>query len=294
MHWNNMQRTKRGIAILLLIGVFGLHAQNASVRISAPALGWVLSHDGSQVIAITGVTESPRDGEAISLPGAASRIWGSPQGDRFVAALPDGTWLFAPATAPQRILETEAGAAVWSRNGDVVAACLGESCQVFERAGSHRFNLSLPEGATLAALQPEGGFAFRTAEGIGIRAGATEEFHPNAVAIAFTPDGSGAWVLNKEGVLAGPAGPAEFLRNAVGMVIALDGSALIAVAADGSAAAFDPPTRNVRHFALEAGVDGVWPAPGNWNVRLHDSAKRPIAFWSGETSAFSWMPEVRQ
>ena len=52
------------ILCLAVSSHLALGADASGIRIAAPSLGWVLAPDGSQVIEITGVPESPRATDA--------------------------------------------------------------------------------------------------------------------------------------------------------------------------------------------------------------------------------------
>jgi hypothetical protein len=115
-------------------------------------------------------------------------------------------------------------------------------------------------------------------------------------AAAFRPNSPELWLLHPSGHLSGRdlqgrrTAEAQLVPNALGLVASQDGAAFFAANAGGAAAVVSLATSQTEQFDLEDTVEGVWPAPGLFAVRLHHSAKRPIGFWNGETGLTGWVP----
>lgn len=295
MHWKLLATPPRGIAVLILTASLALVGQTAA-RITAPVLGWLLSPDGGEIIGITGVVDSPRDGQAYRLPAAASKIWVSPDASTIVARSVEGLWLIAPGASSRLIASSESGTSMaWDRASKGFVVCQPDRCTEFSPDGSVRGGFDTAGFATALAYSASSGTLFS------IEASAT--WHRNsgdiavgeAIAAAFRPGTQELWLIAQDGRLSGLdangaiVGSAELVPGAVGLAASGDGHSLIA--ANGShGAAFDIRNAEVSRFAVETGIEGLWLAPGNFSVRLHESAKRPIAFWNGESGALGWMP----
>lgn len=295
MHWKLLAKPTRGIAILILTASLALTGQSAA-RISAPALGWLLSPDGTEIIGITGVVDSPRDGQSYRLPSAASKIWASPDASAIIASSAEGLWLITPGAAVRQFASIEGSvSAAWDRAGNGFVVCHNGGCTEYSSSGAVRGTFETAGLAGVLAYSASAGTLYS------IEGGAT--WHRAAGDIPLSEVASGAfrtgsqelWTLEPDGRLTGRdangavVGSAELVADALGLAVSADGNALIAANAS-EGASFDVRNSGVNRFAVESGIEGVWVAPGNFAVRFHESAKRPVAFWNGETGALGWMP----
>jgi len=295
MHWKLMAKPPRGIAVLILTASMALSGQIAA-RISAPALGWLLSPDGSEVIGITGVVDSPRDGHAFKLPEVASRIWVSPDASALVALTAKELWLIVPGSSARQLSAAESSVSVaWDRSGNGFLVCQSDHCAEHSASGAVRGGFDTSGAASVLAYSESAG-ALYVRDGVATWHRASGDVAVGeAAAAAFRPGAQELWVLSPNGRLSGfdangsSAGSADLIADAIGLAVSADGNTLVAVNAS-SGSVFDLRTAEVNRLAFAEGVDGLWLAPGNFAVRLHESSKRPVAFWNGETGALGWMP----
>lgn len=297
MSWNLLQ-LKRQLIVTPLFGIFiasavGGWAERPGPRLSPPPLGWVLSPDGTQAIEITGVVSSPRPGAAIALPAAASRLWSSPDGRSAIAATDSALFWVRSANEPVALMASEpasSASVAWDRNSEGFAVCVGVRCESRSASGELLEARELETGRTLLAFSATHGWVMDAPGGaywqsgdIGLSLGSS------VIAAQFRPRTRELWTLDQDGTLTGRtaeggvAGQSNLLRDALGLAVSADGTSFLAVDAEGAAAVFDLRTGLTRAFRLETPPAGVWIASGSFAVRLHDSLKRPIAFWDGET-----------
>lgn len=295
MHWKLMATPPRGIALLILTACLTLSGQSAA-RIAAPALGWLLSPDGSEVIGITGVIDSPRDGQSYKLPAVASRIWVSPDASALVARMADELWLISPGSSSRQLGAADSAVSVaWDRGGNGFVICQPERCAEHAASGAVRGSFAVAGTVNVLAYSAGAGVIYAVDSTATWHRASGDVAVGEAAAAAFRPGSQELWVLSTDGKLAGldsngaSIGSAELVTGAVGLAMSADGAALVA-ASGSEAAVFDIRNAQVNRIPVEGGVEGLWLAPGNFAVRLHESAKRPVAFWNGETGALGWMP----
>ena len=302
------RRIARLLLILAAVPSLAPAADSSGIRLSAPAIGWILAPDGSQLIEITGIISSPRAGRAIALPSAARRSWASPDSNSVLLRLDEGLFLFRSSEQLEQLAEIPAGisvAAAWDRSSTGFAICWAEICQARAANGAIREQWPVAGGLRVVAFSMEEGLVTATPDGADWRAG-SELIHLESIpaAAAFRPGTQELWLLDNNGRLAGRdrqgrrTGEGESVAAAIGLIGSADGKAFFASNADGEAAVFSVESSQSERLAIEDTVEGMWPAPGLFAIRLHESAKRPIAIWNGETRITGWMPaaasEVRQ
>lgn len=295
MHWKLLEKPTRGIAALILTASLALSGQSAA-RISAPALGWLLSPDGTEVISITGIVDSPRDGLSYRLPGVASKIWASPDASAIVANSGEGLWLITPGTSSRQFASSEGSiSAAWDRAGNGFVVCQTDRCTEYSSSGAVRGGFETSGAADVLAYSAIAGTLYRVDTAAIWHRASGDTPLGEVAAGAFRSGAQELWTIAFDGRLTGRdangavVGSAELVANAVGLVVSADGNSLIA-ANSSTGAVFEIRNSEVNRFAVESGIEGVWLAPGNLSVRLHESAKRPVAFWNGETGALGWMP----
>ncbi len=296
--------------LLILAALPGLipAAESAGIRLSAPALGWILASDGAQLIEIAGIAASPRAGRAVALPSPARRVWASPDSNAVLLRLDAGLFLLRANEQLEQLAEIPLDVdvtAAWDRSSAGFAICWAEICQARALNGPIRDQWPFTAGARVVAFSMEAGLLTATAQSAEWR-NAAELIPLDTIpaAAAFRPGTQELWLLDADGRLAGRdrqgrrTGEGESVANALGLISSADGKAFFAANADGAAAVFSVASSQSERFAIEESVEGVWPAPGLFAIRLHESAKRPIAIWNGETGITGWMPaatsEVRQ
>ncbi len=272
----------------------------ADLRVSAPGLGWLLSPDGRQVIAITGVPESPRAGDAIPLPGLARQLWSAPDASAALIRLDEGLYLLRPGLDPAELAAVSADAAVsaaWDRASAGFAACWADSCRAFDRAGLPGAETAAAPGVRLLAYSASAGLLTVEGDAALWRAGgSTRPLDAVPAAAAFLPGASELWFLDPAGRLAALSAQGarrdlpETVDSPIALVASADGQSVFVVNATGEAAVLGVASGAVTRHTLEETVEGAWPAPGNFNVRLHESAKRPLAIFNGETGLAGWAP----
>jgi hypothetical protein len=288
-------------------------AEPPSPRLSAPAIGWVLAADGSQVIEIAGIAESPRAGRSVALPSAARRTWNSPDADTILIRLDTGLYLISsnerPEHLPRQLIaipaETDVTVA-WDRASAGFAICWVETCQARSTAGAIREQWEVSPGSRPIAFSVDAGLVTATLESAVWRVG-SQVIHLEAIpaAAAFRAGTRELWLLDLAGHLAGQdrqgrlTGEGNLIPNAAGLVGSLDGKAFFSANTEGAAAVLSLESAQTERLSIEDSVEGVWPAPGLFAIRLHESAKRSIAIWNGQTGVIGWMPtaqgiEVRQ
>jgi hypothetical protein len=305
---NNARRIAESLLSLAITSGLIMAAESPDIRISAPTLGWILAADGSQAIEITGVTDSPRAGRAVALATAARRAWASPDAAAVVLQTGTGIALLRGALPAEALLELPAAAVAtvaWDRASAGFAVCWNEICEARSADGAMRARWEVAPGSRVLAYSADNGLLLATAE-IAEWRRQTEVISLDAIpaSAAFRPGTSELWLLDAAGQLTGidpqrrPVGAAELVPNAVGLVASLDGKSFFAANAEGAAAAANLETLQTENFNLEDSVEGLWPAAGRFTVRLHDSAKRAIAIWNGDSGTTGWVPamnnEVRQ
>lgn len=295
MHWKLLVTPPRGIAVLILTVSMALSGQTAA-RISAPALGWLLSPDGAEIIGITGVIESPRDGQTYRLPASATRIWVSPDASTVVARSSEGLWLIAPGTSSRQFASIDGPVSLaWDRSGSGFVVCQMDRCAEYSSSGTARGGFETAGAASAVAYSVSAGTVYKLDDSATWHRASGDTGLGEIAAGSFRPGAQELWTLAPDGRLTGrdangaTIGSAELVPEAVGLVISADGNTLISANAS-SAVTMDFRNAEVNRFAVESGVEGLWLAPGNLAVRLHESAKRPVAFWNGETGALGWMP----
>ena len=306
------EKHPRRIAKLLLIlaGVpcLPLAAQAPAIRISAPTLGWVLSSDGTQLIEIAGVPESPRAGRAVALSAVARHAWSSPDAAAVALRLDDGLYLVRSGGQLELLTEIEKGAAVslvWDRASAGFAACWADKCQARTVTGGEAEQWEIAIGSRLIAFSQNAG-AVTVSDSAADWRHRGEVIHLDAipVAAAFRAGTDELWTVDAEGRLTGRdrqgrrTGEGEMVPGAIGLVSSADGSRFFSVNSEREFATYAVASGQTERLSVDDPVDGAWPAPGSFAIRLHESAKRPIAIWDGDSGVTGWMPvaasEVRQ
>ena len=305
---NNARRIAESLLSLAITSGLIMAAESPDIRISAPSIGWILASDGSQAVEITGVSDSPRAGRAVPLANAARRAWASPDATAIVLQTGTGIGLLRGSLPAESLLELPATAVAtvaWDRASAGFAVCWNEICEARSADGAMRARWEVAPGSRVLAYSADNGLLLATAE-IAEWRRQTEVISLDAIpaSAAFRPGTSELWLLDAAGQLTGidpqrrPVGAAELVPNAVGLVASLDGKSFFAANAEGAAAAANLETLQTENFNLEDSVEGLWPAAGRFTVRLHDSAKRAIAIWNGDSGTTGWVPamnnEVRQ
>jgi hypothetical protein len=291
---------------LLLMPATSVCAAPSGPRLSVPALGWVLSPDGSQLLEIAGLPESPRPGRSLPLPRPARAVWSAPDASAAILRLDDGFHLVRPDLPEPIVLlpvaEPEQPApftAAWDRASLAFAICYGPHCHEFDREGHPLASIPATPGSHLFAYSRQSGLALRTGDGslLWLREGSALPLNGTVSAAAFRPGHAELWVLDPAGQLAtfdsaGSRSPiAELIPDALGLAPSADGATFFA-AAGNSLAQVQVETRSVSIHSLEDSVTGLWPAPGGLTVRLHDSPKRPISFWNGGSGVYASAPAL--
>ena len=312
MHCKLLKTRARRIAesLLSLAITSGLimAAESPDIRISAPSLGWILASDGSQAVEITGVADSPRTGRTVALATAARHAWASPDATAIVLQTGTGISLLRGSLPAEELFELPAATVAtvaWDRASAGFAVCWNENCEARGADGAMRARWEVAPGARVLAYSADNGLLLATAESAEWRReSAVIPLDAIPASAAFRPGTSELWLINAAGQLTGmdpqgrPTGAAELVPNPVGLVASLDGKSFFAANTDGAAAAANLETLQTETFNLEDSVEGLWPAAGRFTVRLHDSAKRAIAIWNGDSGITGWVPasnsEVRQ
>lgn len=304
MYCKQMTFSPRWIARLFLnlatVSGLSLVAEPPAIRLSAPPVGWVLSPDGSHVLEITGIMESPRTGLAYPLPSAARRAWSAPDARSVLLLLDIGVALRQPGGQVEIFFPAAAGTSVsaaWDRASRGFAVCAGESCQARSADGTLRREYAVAAGTRVLAYSDTAGIVLARAEQAEWRRGSDAvnlEFVPAAAAFRGTQ--AEIWYIAADGRIAGTDAQGvrspirEGIADPLGLVSSADGGAFFAANALGEAERFTPSGGAVDRFSLEDTVEGVWAAPGFFAVQLQESAKRPIAIWNGETGVTGWAP----
>lgn len=304
MHCKSLKQNTRRIAgsllgLALLPGL-AIGAEAPGIRLSPPTLGWILAPDGSQIVEITGVTDSPRAGRALSLPAAARRAWTSPDAAAVLLQLDTGLFLVRSNEQGELLTDLPAGAevsAAWDRASTGFAACWETNCEARSANGAVRSRWEVAASTRAIAYSDESGLLTGTPESAEWRRGADViRLDAMPVAAAFRAGTQEIWLLDAGGHLSGQdargrrVGEGELVAAAVGLAGSLDGKSFFAANADGAAAVFSMESGQSEHFVIEDTVEGVWAAPGLFAARLHESAKRPVAIWNGESGTTGWMP----
>jgi len=304
MHCKQFHQTPRRIAILLralaIVTGLTLAAESPAVRLSAPSLAWILAPGGSQVIEITGIPESPRAGRAVGLPSAAWRSWAAPDSNSVILRLDTGLYLFR-ANDPLVLLTELAPevdvTAAWDRASAGFALCWAEICQGRGANGALRSQWEVAAATRAVAFSVEAGLVSATPDNAVWRTETSNtalEIVPAAA--AFRAGTQELWLVDARGHVTGRdrqgrrTGEGELVENPLGLVSSADGKSFFSANAEGAAAAYSLDAAQTTRVSLEDTVEGVWAAPGPFAVRLHESAKRPIAIWNGETGTAGWMP----
>jgi hypothetical protein len=227
-------------------------------------------------------------------------LWAAPDSSSAVVRLDTGLFLLRPASPLQLLQDLPPGAeasALWDRGSAGFALCWLDICEARDAEGAIRSRWSLPAGFRPLAFSLEAGLAAAgSTSALWFHQAGSVPLDTVPAAAAFRSRSMELWMLDRSGNLSGRdaqgrnTGDAILVPDAVGLVGSLDGDAFFAANASGDAAVFSFATAQTRQFALEDPVEGAWPAPGLFAVRLHDSAKKPIAFWNGETGLTGWMP----
>ena len=137
---HHLRRIARLLLILAAVPSLAPAADSSGIRLTAPAIGWILAPDGSQLIEITGIISSPRAGRAIALPSAARRSWASPDSNSVLLRLDEGLF-FRSSEQLAQLAEIPAGisvAAAWDRSSTGFAICWAEICQARAANGAIR------------------------------------------------------------------------------------------------------------------------------------------------------------
>ena len=87
---HHLRRIASLVLILAAMASLAPAADSSGIRLSAPAIGWILAPGGSELIEITGIISSPRAGLAIALASAARRSWASPDSNSVLLRLDEG------------------------------------------------------------------------------------------------------------------------------------------------------------------------------------------------------------
>ncbi|MBL8237545.1 MAG: hypothetical protein JNM66_09015 [Bryobacterales bacterium] len=308
MHCKQFTHTPRRIALLLraLVLVSGLSsaltlaAESPAVRFSSPSMGWILAADGSQAIEITGVADSPRAGRAVALPSAARRSWVAPDATAAVLRLDSGLFLLRSSDVLELLAPLDPGIAVsvaWDRASAGFALCWAESCESRAADGAIRAQWDVPSASRALAFSVADGLVVATADtAFWYSTNETVALQTLPVAAAFRSGPRELWSVDAAGNLLGQdmqgrrTGEAELVANPLGLVGSLDGGTFFAANAEGEAAIFTFDAARTEKWNVEDTVEGAWAAPGVLAVRLHESAKRPVAIWNSETRTTGWMP----
>ncbi|MBI2685638.1 MAG: hypothetical protein HYX27_04925 [Acidobacteria bacterium] len=291
---------------LAIVSGLVLAAEPSAIRISAPSLGWVLAADGSQVVEISGLADSPRTGRAVSLPAVARRAWSSPDAASVLVQLDAALFLIRAAGEPEAIAELPAGvtlSAAWDRSSSGFAVCWETNCEARDAGGAIRTRWEVDASARVLAYSGEGGMVLTTADAAEWRRGGeTVRIDPAPAAATFRPRSQELWIVDNTGQLYGQdfqgrrTGEGEMVTDAVGLIASADGRYFFASNAEGNAAVFDVDSGSTNRTDLETTVEGVWLSPGPFSARLHESSKRAIAIWTDVS--IGWVPsangEVRQ
>jgi len=287
---------------LTLAGPTLLQAETPGARFSAPKLGWVLSPDGAQLIEITGVLDSPRQGAALALPAAATRLWPSPDASAAVLRTASGYFLAGSPDLPVALAELPAGSELsvaWDRASNGFAACWSAHCESRDQRGAIVAQWEVAEGSRVLAYSSRAGLVTAVGDSATWRTGDWDSPLAMApVAAAFRNGTNELWLIDAEGRLSGldaqgrPVEGSTLVAGAVGLVGSLDGQSFLAASAEGLAASYNLSSGHREQWALEDTVEGLWPAPGLFAVRLHESAKRAVAIWNGETGVTGWTPSA--
>ena len=292
-----------------MLSGLALAADSSGVRISAPALGWLLSPDGSQLIQMTGVAESPRTGATIALESPARAAWAAPDASAILLKLDTGLALLHPGGQLEPVpgVPPSVHSAIWDRSSAGFAVCWQAVCQAFDPSGAIRSRWEVASAARPLAFSAELGLVTLSPDGADWhQAGRSIRLDSLPAAAAFRPGTGELWFIDAAGTLSQQDSQGlrralpDLVPSAIGLVAALDGKSIFAVNAEGAAATANLDTLQADRFSVEDSVEGAWPAPGAFAIRLHESAKRPISIWNGETGltgrapAFSPESEVRQ
>jgi hypothetical protein len=194
---------------------------------------------------------------------------------------------------------------VWDRSSAGFAACWADKCQTRAADGAVREQWEVAAGTRALAFSVSAGLLTATAESADWRhAGELIHLDTPPAAAAFRAGTQELWLVDADGRLIGRdeqgrrAGEGELVPRAIGLVGSLDGKHFFAVNADREAAVYSLEALQSERLTIEDAVEGAWAAPGLFAIRLHESAKRPIAIWEGVTGTTGWMPvatsEVRQ
>ena len=305
---NKARRIAESLLSLAITSGLVMAAEGPDIRISAPSLGWILAADGSQAIEITGITDSPRTGRAVALADIARRAWASPDATAVVLQTGMGIALLRGNEQAENLLALPAGSAAsiaWDRASAGFAVCWDTFCEARGANGAMRARWEVAGGTRILAYSADNGLLLATAESAEWRRESTAvTLDAIPAAAAFRPGTSELWLLDAAGQLTGidpqrrPVGAAELVPNALGLVASLDGKSFFAANAEGATATTNLETLQTEKSNLEDSVEGLWPAAGRFTVRLHDSAKRAIAIWNGDSGITGWVPalnsEVRQ
>jgi len=205
-------------------------------------------------------------------------------------------------------MELEKGAEVsliWDRASAGFAACWADKCQSRTASGGEAEQWAIANGSRLKAFSVIAGAVTVSDSGAVWRhRGEVIPLDTLPAAAAFRAGTEELWTVDAEGRLTGRdsqgrrTGEGELVASAIGLVSSADGSRFFAVNAEREIATYTIVSGQTERLSVDDPVDGAWPIPGQFAIRLHESAKRPIAIWDGESGTTGWMPvaasEVRQ
>lgn len=270
VHTKQTRRIARLILALAALPGIGIAADPPAIRVSAPTLvGWVTVQDGSQIIEIAGIAESPRAGRTVALPSAARRFWASPDGKAVLVRLDTGLFLLKSNDQVELLVEISPDSdvtAAWDRSSAGFAICWAEICQARAADGAIRAQWEVPAGSHVAAFSVDAGLVTATGGG-GEWRGGSGVIHLNAApaAAAFRSGTRELWLHDETGHLIGQdqqgrrIGEGELVPNALGLVSSLDGKSFFSANVEGAAAVFSLDSFQTERLSVPDTVEGVWP-----------------------------------
>jgi hypothetical protein len=187
--------------------------------------------------------------------------------------------------------------AAWDRASAGFALCWADICQGHGANGAIRSRWEVPAASRAVAFSAEAGLVSATPDSAVWRS-ETDNTPLDVLpaAAAFRADTQELWLVDAAGRLTGRdrqgrrTGEGDLVETPLGLISSANGKSFFAANAEGAAATYSIDAAQTTRMNLEDTVEGVWAAPGQFAVRLHESAKRPIAIWNGETGTTGWMP----
>jgi hypothetical protein len=234
------------------------------------------------------------------LAARALSVYSSPNGSSAIVATGDGAVLFtagrmltvAAAVAEERI------SAAWDRDSSSFVICQAQLCESRSTSGDVLEKWSVVNSSRAAAYSARGGLVIETADGYVWVSRSGLVYLGELSGAVFRPGSEELLALHRDGMLkvytaAGQEVESmEWLPGAAGIVVSADGGSLFGARLDGTASILDLRRKEARSVNLETTVEGVWPAPGEFAVRLHESLKAPVAFLNAREMQLHWMPAL--